>query len=172
MRQRTLRLLDRITSDPSARQGRPTELLKGPHAEVAEGWYMCVGPCFNAELDIRRTERVEAGKRRRVWTQGALFGFQAGDTIYDTIDARKIWSEALKTIRLCVQVRSALPVGLRRDGTGRFAGFVRVCILTPDGDRSRLVERGEYSMSQDDFVRLLISGLPDSLKREIGGLEL
>lgn len=49
----------------------------------------------------------------------------------------------------------------------RFSGSVTFSILTPNKDRSKIVERAEHTMSQDDFVRFLIAGPVEGLKTEI-----
>jgi hypothetical protein len=161
-------VLDQVIREKPTRDNRLTDLLKDPSAETAEGWYMCVPSCFNDALDIKQTERVVNKKKKTlVWTQGSSFHFNTGDTIYDTPDAYKVWSEALKTIGVSVQVKTGASAGPTEGGIGRFAGSVTFAILTPNKDRSKVVERGEYSMSQDDFVRFLIAGPPEELKKKM-----
>jgi hypothetical protein len=128
---------------------------------------MFVPSCFNDALDIKQTDRVVNKKKTLVWTQGSSFHFNTGDTIYDTPDAYKVWSEALKTIGVCVQIKTGSSAGPTEGGSGRFAGSVTFAILTPNKNRTKIVERGEHSMSQDDFVRFLISGPPEELKRKM-----
>ena len=91
---KALTILDDLIRDKPTREKRGTDLLKDPAAEATEGWYMCVPPCFNEALDIKRTERVEGKKKNLVWTQGSAFSFKQGDTVYDTADAYKVWAEA------------------------------------------------------------------------------
>ncbi|NCC62220.1 MAG: hypothetical protein EOM12_15070 [Verrucomicrobiae bacterium] len=160
-------VLDQVIREKPTRENRLTNLLKDPSAETAEGWYMCVPSCFNDALDIKQTERVVNKMKALVWTQGSSFHFNTGDTIYDTPDAYKVWSEALKTIGVCVQIKTGASAGNTEGGTGRFGGSVTFAILTPNKDRTTIVERGEHSMSQDDFVRFLISGPPEELKGKI-----
>lgn len=163
----SISVLDQVIREKPTKENRLTELLKDPSAEAPEGWYMCVPSCFNDALDIRLTSRSVNKQKLLVWTQGSSFYFNAGDTIYDTADAYKVWSEALKSIGICVQVKVGLSAGLNEGGTGRYGGSVTFAILTPNKDRSKIVECCQHSMSQDDFVRFLISGPTDELKRKI-----
>ena len=167
MRNRALSILEHVVREKPTRENRLTDLLKDPFAETTEGWYMCVPSCFNDALDVKQTERIENKKKTLVWTQGPSFCFKTGDTIYDTSNTYQVWAEALKTIGLCVQVKTGAGAGPTEGGTGRFVGSVTFAILTPNKDRSKIVERGEHSMSQDDFVRFLISGPSEELRNKI-----
>ena len=118
-------------------------------------------------MDIKQTDRIENKKKSRVWTQGSSFSFKAGDTLYDTVEAYQVWPKALKTITICVQVKMASSAGPSEGGTGRCSGSVTFTILTPNGDRSKIFERDEHTMSQDEFVRFLIAGPPDDLKQKM-----
>ena len=158
MSQEALDILQRLTSEPSTRQKRLTDLLKPAGVEFAEGWFMCVRKCFNDSLDIRLTERKVNGRKSLVWTQGSEFSFSEGDTLYNTPDAYKDWAEALNSISLCVQVTQALPAGPASGGGGRSPGSVTIDIFKPDKPRTKLVGHGHYTMSQDAFVRFLIAG--------------
>lgn len=76
----------------------------------ALGWKMAVAEVFKEALDIKLTPRIFEGKKEMLWTQGRLYNFQVGDTIYDTKQANlKIWKDALKDITLGVQVQFATP---------------------------------------------------------------
>lgn len=159
-------VLEQVIREKATRANRLTDLLKDPFAETAEGWYMCVPSCFNDALDIKQTDRVVNKKKTLVWTQGSLFDFNPGDTIYDTPDAYKVWSEALKHINLCVQIATASSAGQGEGGT-RFPGSVTLAFFTPNPTRTSIVERGTYSMTQDDFVRFLIEGPDEEFKAKI-----
>jgi hypothetical protein len=158
MNKETLDILQRLSEGASMRQKRLPQLLKPAEAEYAEGWFMCVPKCFNDSLDIRLTERIVHGHAAVVWTQGSAFSFSEGDTLYDTRNAYKVWSEALKSISLGVQVKRAIAAGAASGGSRRSPGSVAFEILKPDKRRSKLVGSGEYTMSQDAFVRFLIAG--------------
>jgi hypothetical protein len=163
----TLTILDELIREKSTREKRGTDLLKDPTAETTDGWYMCVPSCFNESLDIKRTVRVKGKKKDLVWTQGSWFSFKRGDTVYDTPEAYKVWSDALKHIGLCVQIKTASNVGLSQGNSERFSGSVTFSIMTPDKNRSQILDRDEHTMSQDDFVRFLIAGPVGDLKTKI-----
>ena len=151
MNQQALNILKRLSA--LSPKKRLTDLLKPAEAPYAEGWFMCVGNCFNDPLDIRLTER----DKLPVWTQGAAFSFREGDTLYDTRDAYQEWAKAMKSISLCVQVKQAIPAGIDADGK-RSPGSVTIDIFKPNEERTKLVSCGHYTMSQYSFVRFLISG--------------
>lgn len=165
MNKTSISILDQVIREKPTRENRLTDLLKEPSAETTEGWWMCVPSCFNDALDIKQTERVANKRKALVWTQGSSFHFSAGDVIYDTPEAYKVWSEALKSIGVCVQIKIGSSAGPIEGGTGRYPGSVTFAILTPNEERTKIVERAEHSMSQDDFVRFLISGPPEELKK-------
>lgn len=167
MIEQTLSILEDLVREKPTKEKRSTDLLKNPIVEGTEEWYMCVPSCFNEALDVKRTERVEDKKKSLVWTQGSAFSFKQGDILYDTADAYKVWSEALKNINLCVQINTASSAQPSQGEFGRFSGSVSFSILAPDKDRSKIVECAEHTMSQDDFVRFLIVGPGDDLKNKI-----
>ena len=153
MNQQALNILKRLSA--LSPKKRLTDLLKPAEAPYAEGWFMCVGKCFNDPLDIRLTER----DKLPVWTQGAALSFREGDTFYDTRDAYQEWAKAMKSISLCVQVKQAMPAGsIDADGGKRSPGSVTIDIFKPNEGRTKLVSYGHYTMSQDSFVHFLISG--------------
>lgn len=158
MSQSPLDILRHLTTDSSLWQTRLTDILKPAEATYAEGWFMCVGKCFDAPLDIRLTERIVDGKKSRIWTQGSTFSFHEGDTLYDTRDAYQDWAKAMKSISLCVQVTQAIPAGIDAGGSKRYPGSVTIEIFKPNEGRTKLVSYGHYTMSQDSFVHFLISG--------------
>lgn len=164
--QQALNILERITrKEPTKkRQKRLEEFLKGP---IAEGWFMRVPPCFNEALDIKLTERILKKKRSLVRTQGSSFSFKTGDILYATPYAYKDWPEALKSITLCVQVKEASSAIPSTKKIPRDPGLVTFSIIFVNKEQSKYVERGEHTMSQDEFVKFLIVGPPDDLKRKI-----
>ncbi len=168
--QESLSVLDHITRRKNTRENRSTKLLRDPNAETPDGWFMYVPICFNDALDIKQTERVDGKKKNLMWSQGSTFSFKAGDTLYDTSDAYKVWSAALKSINICVQIKTAYDAGQYEKGSDRFSGSVTISILSPNEDRSKLIDRGEYTMSQDEFVRFLIVGPSVELMTRIGNL--
>jgi hypothetical protein len=158
MSENVLKLLERLTRASAKKEERLTDLLKNPEMDVSQGWYMHVPTCFNNALDLRQTPRKVDGKTETVWTQGSVFSFKPGDTIYDTPKAYSVWAEAVQTIRLCVQVKSAIDATSPQPSVPRSPGSVEFDVLVPNSDRTRLVHTGSHVLTQDQFVRFLISG--------------
>lgn len=157
MKDKALELLKKNTANNTPRQNRSLDLLKQPEKD-SEGWFMNVPSCFNGALDIRQTERVVKGKKSLDWTQGAFFSFKSGDTIYDTPEAYKVWSEALKQIKVCLTVKNATSAGNNESDNIRYPGSVTFAILKPDKQRTKLIEQEQRTLSQDEFVKFLITG--------------
>ena len=72
----------------------------------AHGWKMAVPESFKDALDIKLTPRTLAGKTEMLWTQGRIYDFYAGYTIYDTKLAYNEWGEAIKHLNLITGVIS------------------------------------------------------------------
>jgi hypothetical protein len=152
---------------------RLTELLKSPQDDETSGWFMCVPSCFNNALDIRLTTRKINGKETRVWTQGSLFSFKAGDTLYDTSKAYSEWGEALKHLSLCINVEQAtdaIPAkkkSQQSENTQRDHGSIRFSVLISNNPKTALMKIDDFQMTQDDFVFFLIRGPEGELKERV-----
>ena len=167
MRQTALDILERLLQVPAKKEERLTDLMRPPESDATGGWFMHVPRCFNDALDIRQTARVVEKQTVSVWTQGVGFGFKSGDIIYDTARAYEQWSEALRHIKVAVQVRSATDATSWQFVAGeseaplppiRTAGIVSFDVLRPSADRTRLVQTSSHVLTQVAFVRFLISG--------------
>lgn len=77
----------------------------------ALGWKMAVSESFKEALDIKLTPRILAGKKEMLWTQGRIYDFHEGDTIYDTKQAYEEWGGSLPHLKLSVQVQFASSSG-------------------------------------------------------------
>lgn len=73
----------------------------------ASGWKMAVPEVFREALDIKLTPRLFNKRKEMLWTQGRLYEFHEGDMIYDIPHAHIEWEEALKKIKVGVQVQFA-----------------------------------------------------------------
>lgn len=93
------------------RDDRGYALIANFVEDFALGWKMAVPEAFKEALDIKLTPRMFAGRKEMLWTQGRLYDFHEGDTIYDTSQAYEKWEEALKHLKLGVQVQLASPSG-------------------------------------------------------------
>jgi len=128
--------------------------------EAADGWAFCVPSAFRSALDIKLTQRKVDGKPVMMWTQGSTFDFSAGDTIYDSPRAYEPWD--LSTFSICLDIRRASPTQPPNgtDRKSRYPGTVIFDVLTPNDVRSKLEKRRETTLTQDEFVRMLILGPP------------
>ena len=77
----------------------------------ALGWKMAVPETFKEALDIKLTQRIFANKKEMLWTQGRLYDFHEGDTIHDIKHTHEEWGDALKHLKLSVQVQFASSSG-------------------------------------------------------------
>lgn len=155
-----LELLERVLRLNGAKDDRLTDLLLPPDREGDHGWFVHVPRCFNDPLDIRLTERVLNGENKLTWTQGSWFAFKVGDTFYDTaqVRAEELWADSMQHLRFCITVLRAGDARPRDGESERSPGYVELEVHKPDAERKRLVLVGTFSMTQDQFVRLLITG--------------
>jgi hypothetical protein len=164
MNRNALLVLESLIATP---ENRSLELLKNPESDYEKSWAMCVPVAFNDALDIKRSERTVDGRKTICWTQGSSFSFREGDTIYDSPRAYHDWDEALKHINLFVQVQEATSVVRSKDPHVRSPGSLTFLIFMPNRDRTGVIARARHTLSQDDFVRFLITGPDDELKTKI-----
>ena len=161
------------SGEKSKRTKRLTYLLKSPEDDETSGWFMCVPSYFNNALDIRQTPRKKDGKEVLVWTQGSAFCFKAGDKIFDSPKAYSEWSEALKRLSVCISVQESTNATPEKKNVEqsevipRNPGSVHFSILIPNDQKTTLVKCGEFQLTQDEFVLLLIKGPQDELKKKI-----
>lgn len=158
MKQKALDILDRLKRSGASKEDRLTDLMRDPFSDATPGWFMHVPKCFNDALDIKQTTRVIGKQSASIWTQGATFTFKTGDLLYDTSKAYELWSLALQHIRVAVQVRSAIDATSPQPGIPRKPGSVTFDVLEPTEDRTKLVPKGSCTLTQDEFVRMLITG--------------
>ena len=148
----TIKLLSKLTG--SARISRRSrQLLRDSRSQESENWFMHVPAPFDSALDIK----FEASGANEGWTQAGCFSFKKSDTLYDTPLAYKEWGEALKVIKFCFVVTSALASGVG-DENKRYPGSVTFQVYLPNANRSKLENAFDHTMSQDDFVKMLIEG--------------
>ena len=158
MRDAELAILDRLKSPQEKKPERLSELLRDPDADATPHWFMNVPKCFNEALDIRETTRVIKKTPTLVWTQGSTFAFKPGDILYDTEKASGEWSEALRHIKVSLHIRSATCANSQQPGASRAPGVVSFDVMTPSTDAAHLITISSRTLTQDEFVRLLISG--------------
>jgi hypothetical protein len=166
-----------------AKEKRHTECLKNPeriHKDKDE-WFIYVPSCFNDCLDIAKTGRVvKTGclvldektqkmkpetKIEKVWTQGSRFAFHRGCTLYDTPKAYHRWGDAINEIKYCVSIHSGTNAEPAMNGKERIPGIVEFSILSPSTRTTSLKEIGSFTLTQDEFMSLLINGNPEIISK-------
>ncbi len=166
-RSRALALLDTLLAEADGtRTQRGTECLadftSGSVGPVLGGYdealAFCVPEFFAEGLDVRTSTRRVDGETREVRTQGTSFAFAAGAILYSHPAAyHDDWQTALRSVDACLQVVDAEPAG-RDDGGTRNRGRVTFHLLRPTPNRDALVVAATRTMTQDEFVRILIEG--------------
>ena len=156
IRKRASNLLTSLIRRTPKKTKRLTDLLiEFEDAKFSKGWYFCVPRAFRDSLDIKLTDRVIKKQKVKMWTQGTTFCFNVGEILYDTALGYEGWSEALKHLKIMVQIKSA---SAAVPGKERFSGQLKMEIWAPNKNKTGIDKLGEKDMSQDDFIRLLIAG--------------
>ena len=109
----TLEILEDIVSIKGKEERREI-LLSDFETGYTQEWFMEIPKSFRSALDIKSTIRMVKDsngetKPEQVLTQSSNFAFSAGDVLYDTSLAYQIWKEALKNIKVMIQISKASP---------------------------------------------------------------
>jgi hypothetical protein len=147
----------------SSKDNRYTEYLKNPertHNDKDE-WFIYVPSCFNDCLDIAKTERVNDSKKEMIWTQGSRFAFHCGCILYDTPKAYQNWANAVNEIKYCISVNNGKSASPAMNTEDRHSGEVVFSVFSPHHKSNNLNIIGEFTLSQDEFVKFLILGSSD-----------
>ncbi len=143
-----------FTSKKRKSKARGSEALLRPLTGECQGWAFHVPRCFNAALDISFNSKVNPP----CWEQGVSFNFTADDIIHDAdIAGIILWSDCLKIINRVIQIERASSAGIGEDGS-RYKGSVIFKLYATDEEREKMTPLGEFTTTQDDFIRFLISG--------------
>lgn len=154
---------------------RSTELIANFTEGYADGWHMAVKESFRPQLDIKFTNRVDTKPTKegkpyknqiRIWTQGSRIAFDKGHIFFDTPFGHEKWDEALKQINLVCVVIDAKPNDVRKKKADNnkaymnelIEGFVEIELLIPNHEKTGLISRGLFKISQNEFVEFLIRG--------------
>ena len=152
-----------------SKQKRDTKCLKNPERVLTDkdNWFIYVPACFNAYLDIEKTERTDqkTKKKKKVWTQGSRFSFSRGCTLYDTPKAYHRWCDAINEIKCCVSVQNGTNAEPATNEKERNHGTVEFSILIPSPRTKSLKEIGTYTLTQDKFIGFLINGNPEIISK-------
>jgi hypothetical protein len=173
------RLLDDLTKDINvgsvASPKRSCKLLRPFDAQSTDSWAFCVPRCFNDALDIKFSENKFNTVSYAIWTQGSSFAFQRNDIIFDKPKGDMRWGDFLSMFRYCIHIDSASPAmpsekessdeetpynnKARKKVIKTNPGSVTFTIKTPNDDKTGLVKIANKTMTQADFVKLLIVGI-------------
>lgn len=147
-----------IVDQPSlSRFRRSKDLIAFFKDGYATGWRMAVPEAFKAALDIRLTARIVNNVSVKAWTQGRMFAFERGDTLYDAKHVSEDWIDGLKRLTIGVQVTRSKPA---RYENGRFdPGVVVFRVLRKNAANTGLVEAEILECSQEAFVSFLRTGV-------------
>ena len=122
----------------------------------AEGNHVMVPMFYKTGEKTGEPIMLKSGKPRlkkktrpeRVWTQGKEFNFKSGSVLYDTKLAYELkWGEALKHIKLFVQIVDALPFAM-----------LKFKLYRPTKDFSTIEELETIECTQENFVEFLRTG--------------
>lgn len=142
------------TSKKRKSKARGKEVLLRPLTGECQGWAFHVPRCFNTALDITFNSRINPP----CWEQGVSFNFTAGDIIHDAdTEGITLWSDCLKVINRQIQIKRASSAGIGEDGI-RYKGSVTFKLYATDEERKGMAPMGEFTTTQDNFIRFLISG--------------
>ena len=186
----TIELLNKlITQKRSKKTGkypikekRYKELLKNPVLNsIDEKWFIYVPSCFNDCLDIAKTDRsFKTGRKfkddktgkikdeteiKKEWTQGSRFAFHRGCILYDTPNAYQKWSYAINEIKYCISIHSGENAKPAMDNEERKTGKVIFSIYSPYPMSTNLEKIGEFTLTQDEFVKFLVIGNSDIIPK-------
>ncbi|MDL2279048.1 hypothetical protein LJC15_00090 [Desulfovibrio sp. OttesenSCG-928-G11] len=151
-----IRLLQELLQPQEKRNTRNTALLcrtesleeyrRISEEEFCRGWSYRLGPHFAEALDLSLDRRVKKKIPYFVWTQGSAFKFKAGYVLHKADGS------------VLIQIQEAQNAVPAKGGIKRDPGMVRLQFYIP-GQDGRLWQKGLLTdMSQDDFVRYLITG--------------
>ena len=91
------------------------------------------------------------------WTQGRYYCFAEGHVLYDTPKAYMVWGEALKHIKLGLQIIRAVPCTV--DSENQFKeGSVTFTLSKPNDEKTGLNNAGQFHLTQTEFVDFLKTG--------------
>lgn len=154
----------------------------------AVGWQFAIPDGFKDALDIKLTSKVENKSSQKKWTQGKGFEFKTGDLLFNHISAYNNFHQFLKgknSIALQVVSSSASSYDATisnnlnkqksisvitnelkenidfKDSSDQFKGLDGLLVVEfrPNQSKDRLEEVRKFSLSQEQFVTLLRTGM-------------
>ena len=153
------------------KEKRYTELLKDPEKSSidCDKWFIYIPPCFNDCLDITKTDRVITDKQtkekrtKKIWTQGSRFSFHRGCILYNTPLAYQAWAKAVTEIQYCISIHNGENAKPAMGAEERKVGKVEFSVMVSGFMSNKLESKGEFTLTQDEFVKFLVIGNPEIL---------
>lgn len=134
-------------------------------------WYFCVPKFFYDALDIKYTTRIINKVEEQMWTQGSWFNFSEGDKLYNhayDYCNNFIGKSSIKHLKICLSIESARPslprIKTKHKQKDRYSGQVNFKIMVKNETKKYWETHGNESLSQDEFIKLLIKGPPENWK--------
>ena len=100
-----------ISITTKAKEDRSQVLIANFVDGFAAGWRMAVPEWFKDSLDIKLTPKTIKNKKQLYWTQGNIFNFQVGHTLYDQKESYGNWQHHLDYGKLLIQIHDAKTSG-------------------------------------------------------------
>lgn len=98
-------------------------------------------------------------ERWLLWTQATDFDFRAGYSFCDGGAFHGMWGEALPQLTHAISITDALGASAAQgENVARDPGYVTFTLYKKSADGSQLVPGEHHTVTQEDFVRYLISG--------------
>jgi hypothetical protein len=138
--------------------GRTDAKLLRAHNQPSLEWYMFVPEVFNNAIGILRMQRKDkkSGRKHVVWGQSGTFSFATGDVLFSQPEGHSDPGSGDR----CFQVTNAMP---STAGNGGFRGSVVFDVFERHPEHKRFVKVGSHSVTQVEFVRILIAGFTTEL---------
>jgi hypothetical protein len=164
--ERSLKIHKNLINNKKYRSTRFIELIADFTNGYSRNWWFCVPSFFYEALDIKLTERVVNNKRVYKLTQGSNYNFTTGDTFYN--HAYPYCKDFLcinqpEQPQICIQIQSATPCIQESENNQRNPGSVSFKILINRGKNQSECSWetiGFKTLTQDEFIELLIKGIP------------
>lgn len=144
-----------------------------------EGWAFHVPTAFADALGVVIAPRVKtvsekdaSGKVKKikehysVWVQSTNFAFRTGYVLHQSEE--DVWNKQLRHNPCSIQIEDALEASSGNARMVRDSGFVIFRRYEPTCDNAKMKPVSKHILTQDDFVRYLITGvMPQELDEDL-----
>jgi len=159
----------------AAREQRSRVLIANFNGGYTQDWKFRLPDVFKDALDIKRTNIVVSGKSHDVLTQGRLFNFIVGSVIYDNEKAYELkWEEALKHVRLIVQVVESIPsIVVTKETITVTQTPIQIKVQTEKGDKDEIVDDITLERQKVEYGKIKFKLMrPNKKKDSVEELEI